>query len=222
MRFTRFMTAVALTGVALVSALGAASTASAAGSTSSNPAAVTAALGFNVNGPWTDNGVARPVITVAANQVIIDMSYAHRPNGVGTVLDASSIVVRFPDADTYIGTFLSPTVLRWNNGAQWQKVYTGAPVIGLDTTWTNGITRHHISHVNGFLTVDMSELHRPNGAGYVVNASTIRVTFPGQGTITGTLQLPGIIKWSNNTQWHEWIDQTPGNPNCLLPRGTFC
>jgi len=222
LRFTRFMTAVVLTGLTVGSALGAANTASAAGSTSSNAAGATATLASNVNGPWTDNGVAKPVITVAGNRVVIDMSYARRPNGVGTVLDASSIIVTFPDADTYIGTFLSPTVLRWNNGAQWQKVYPGATVIGLNTTWTNGITRQRITQANGFLTVNMSESRRPNAAGYAVNASTIRVTFPDQGTFTGTLQVPNVIKWSNNTQWHESIDESPGNPNCFLPHGTFC
>lgn len=223
----RFMTAAAITGLALVSALGVAGTASAAIPTPANDVGTTSALASNPNGPWTDNGPAKPIITIAANQVVIDMSYARRPNGVGTVLDGTSIVVTFPDADTYIGTFLSPTVLRWSNGAQWQKVYTGPTVIGLNTTWTDGSTRHPIAQANGYLTVNMRALNRPNGAGYIVNASTIRVTYPGFGTYTGTLKTPGFINWSDGSRWHEFIDQSPGNPQCLLPdptlpHTTFC
>jgi hypothetical protein len=211
-RLRRFMTAVLLTGVGLGFAVAGASNASAA----TGGGATTNALAFDVNGLWTDNGSAKPVFTVVNNTVVIDMSFAHRPNATGSVISATSILVTFPDADTYIGTFQTPGFLRWSNGATWQKVYTGPTVIDLNTTWTDGQTRHHITQVNGLLTVNMAESHRPNGVGFAVNATTIQVTFPGDGTYSATLQAPDFVTWSNGSQWREWVDTSPGNPQCLV------
>lgn len=131
---------------------------------------------------------------------MIDKCYAHRPNAVGTVIDTSSILVTFPDADTCIGTFLTPGYLRWSNGSVWQ-VYVGPTQIDLNATWSDGLRLQHISQVNGYLTVDMSQPHRPNAVGFAVNASTIRVSFPDAAAYTGTLPTPDIIRWSNGSQW---------------------
>ena len=120
---------------------------------SSGAARPAALLPFDINGPWTDNGSAKPVITTAAGAVVIDMSYAHRPTASGSVLDASSILVNFPDAGPYIGTFVGPAVLRWSNGSIWQKVYTGPTAIDLNDNWTDGLTDQHVSDTNGFIKV---------------------------------------------------------------------
>ena len=213
-RLGRFTIAVVLAGLGF--ALAGVGAASAAPSAPSAAAKLAQALVFDVNGPWTDNGSAKPVFTVVNNTVVIDMSYAHRPNAVGTVIDTSSILVTFPDADTYIGTFLTPSYLRWSNGSVWQKVYTGPTQIDLNETWSDGLRLQHISQVNGFLTVDMSQSHRPNAVGFVVNASTIRVSFPDDAAYTGTLLTPDIIRWSNGSQWQISVDQSPGNPDCLV------
>jgi fibronectin-binding autotransporter adhesin len=57
--------------------------------------------------------------------------------------------------------------------------------------------------VNGTaITVDMSALGRPTATGTVLDASTIRVTFPDTGTLTGQLLPdPDRIMWSNNSVW---------------------
>jgi hypothetical protein len=103
--------------------------------------AAPSALAFDVSGTWTDDGHARPVMTVAGSGVFVDMSFAHRPNATGSVLDATRILVTFPDDhNTYLGTFLSPTFLQWSNGSTWQKVYTGPQVFDVAGVWgeTNG------------------------------------------------------------------------------------
>jgi len=211
------MMAVGVTGLALVASVAGASAAAAAPAAPSGDAKA-AALPFNINGPWTDNGSAKPNITAASNVLVIDMSYAHRPSATGAVIDASSILVTFPDAGTFIGTFAAPTVLRWSNGSVWQKVYTGPTVIDLNDNWTDGLTAHHISQVNGFITVNMSADRRPNATGFAVSPSRFLVHFPDDpDTVFATLQAPGIITWSNGSQWRP-IPPPPGNPDCLQAR----
>jgi hypothetical protein len=224
MRSTRRKRLGLLTIAGLLAGFGlvfAASGAGAAPATASG-GATTQALQYSVNGTWTDDGRAKPKITVVSNTVLIDMSYAHRPNATGTVIDASSILVTFPDLpNTYIGTFYGPGYLAWSNGSAWQKPYTGATTIGLNENWTDGwAPPGRISETAGFLSVDLTQARRPRAYGYVVDSSTIRVTFPDAATITGTLVAApdgGLIQWSNTTQWHVWVDPGgPGNPECLI------
>ncbi len=135
---TRLLLALLLAGGGLATtATGAYAAAPAPG-----PARATAALSFDINGPWTDDGRSKPVIASAGNVVVIDMSFAHRPTATGAVIDASSIVVTFPDAGTFIGTLGGPTSLRWSNGSTWHKVFTGPTVIDLNDNWSGGL---HIS-----------------------------------------------------------------------------
>ena len=154
---TRLLLAMILAGGGLV----AAATGANAAAPAPGPTRTSAALAFDINGPWTDDGRSKPVIASAGNVVVIDMSFAHRPTATGAVIDASSIVVTFPDAGTYIGTFGGPTVLRWSNGSTWQKVFTGPTVIDLNDNWSG----QHISQVDGFVKITMSALHRPDATG---------------------------------------------------------
>ena len=79
----RLVIAVMLAGIGLVAAATSASAAPPPASHSREPPVPAALLPFDVNGPWTDNGSAKPVITTAAGAVVIDMSYAHRPSATG-------------------------------------------------------------------------------------------------------------------------------------------
>jgi hypothetical protein len=42
---------------------------------------------------------------------------------------------------------------------------------------------------------------RPTAHGSIINDSTFTVTFPDDNTITGTLEGPKTIRWSNCTVW---------------------
>jgi hypothetical protein len=221
--------AVMLSGLGLVTAAASPGAASPPAARPAAAAVAAAALPFGINGPWTDNGSAKPVITSAGDLLVIDMSYAHRPTASGHVIDASSIYVTFPDAGPYIGTFLGPTVLQWSNGSIWQKVYTAPTVIDLNDNWTNGPTDQHVTQVNGFVTVNMSQLHRPNGTGFFVNSSMFLVSFPDDPNTTyATIQAgPGSdasrdrITWSNGSYWVR-LPLPPGNPVCLQQAFLLC
>ena len=74
-----FMIAAMLAGIGLVAAATSASAAPPPASHSSGAARPAVLLPFDINGPWTDNGSAKPVITTAAGAIVIDMSYATAP-----------------------------------------------------------------------------------------------------------------------------------------------
>ena len=178
-------TAVVLSGAGLAAtAIGA----SAQPTTASTPSAATVAaapLLFDINGSWTDVGSAKPVITAANGFLIVDMSYAHRPTAT---------------AGTFTATLQAPNIIRWSNGSTWEKVFTGPTVVNLNGQhWTPGAA--FSQQDNGFLTVDMSDSHRPTATGFVIDSSTISVTFPDAGTFTATLQAPDTIRWSNGSTW---------------------
>jgi hypothetical protein len=220
------MIAAMLAAIGLVTTATGASAASPPASHSAGAPRTAALLPFDINGPWTDNGSAKPVISTAGGVVLIDMSYAHRPTASGSVLDASSILVTFPDAGPYIGTFVGPGVLRWSNGSVWQKVYAGPTVIDLNDNWTDGLTDQLVRQTNGFITVNMSAVHRPNGTGFLIGPSTFLIDFPDDHGTTFATFLAGSrrdldsITWSNGSQWHREI-VVVGNPGCLRP-GILC
>jgi hypothetical protein len=167
-----------------------------------SPAAPAAVPAFSLNGPWTDNGTSKPVITVSSTgSILVDMSALHRPNATGTVLSSTAISVTFPDAATYTGTLVAPNLIRWSNGATWEKVFTGATVFNLNgDIWSPGTST---DDSNGFLTVDMSNLNRPDAVGFVINSTTISVTFPDDATYTATIDPSGTgsLDWSNGSAW---------------------
>lgn len=51
------------------------------------------------------------------------------------------------------------------------------------------------------ILVNMSALRRPNARGRMLGPAQIEVTFPDDGTFTGTLDGQGQIRWSNGTAW---------------------
>jgi hypothetical protein len=188
--FTRLATAVVVCGLGLAATISGASVASAA----------PPALVFNINGAWTDYGPAQPSITQSGSSVVVDMSYAHRPTAFGTVVDATTIVVRFPDAGTITGTLQGTGTIRWNNGSRWQKVFTGALVHDINGTWTDGPSTQRISNIGGYIRV-VFQNGRPAGVGFAGNSTTIQVTFPDNATYLATVDSRGYLFWSNNTVW---------------------
>jgi hypothetical protein len=75
-------------------------------------------------------------------------------------------------------------------------------VIDLNGRWTDGSPRSAlISAAFSLLAVDMSSHARPPAHGFILDESTIEVTFPDDATYTGTLQQPGTIRWSNGSAW---------------------
>jgi hypothetical protein len=127
-RFGRLAAVVALVGAGLIAAVASAAPSGAATSA--------------FNGRWTDYGAAMPGISVGGSNgtsVVVDMSYAHRPSGTGTLTNATTIVVNFPDAGRITGTLQGSNVIRWSNGSSWQKVYSGAMVFDINNqAWTDG------------------------------------------------------------------------------------
>jgi hypothetical protein len=84
--------------------------------------------------------------------------------------------------------------------------HAGAAVIAtpfdLNGRWTAGGTAGPVISVSGnVLTIDMSAYHRPAASGFIIDGQTINVTFPDDATYSGTLHVPGTIKWSNGTAW---------------------
>lgn len=53
----------------------------------------------------------------------------------------------------------------------------------------------------GELLVNMSAYRRPNARGRVLGPAQIEVTFPDDGTFTGTLDGQGQLTWNNGTVW---------------------
>jgi hypothetical protein len=50
------------------------------------------------------------------------MSAFHRPTANGSIIDASTINVTFPDDRTNIGRLESPNVISWSDGTFWTKL----------------------------------------------------------------------------------------------------
>jgi hypothetical protein len=184
---------VSLVGLGLVAVVSGAGTASAA-----------PPLVFNVNGSWTDNGSAQPSIIQSGSSVVVNMSYAHRPTAFGNVVDATTIVVRFPDAGTITGTLQGTGTIRWNNGSSWQKVFSGALVHDVNGTWTDGVSTQNMSNIGGYIRV-VFQNGRPTAVGFARDATTIQVTFPDNATYLATVDPSGYLFWSNRTVWQHPI-----------------
>jgi hypothetical protein len=154
---------------------------------------------FNLSGRW--NSSAGPFISVNETNISVDMSTFGRPTAHGTVLDNSTISVTFPDAGTFTAQLISPGTLRWSNGSSWSKI-AALTSFDLNGKWSGGHGPGPFISVNGTsISVDMSAFGRPTAHGTVVNNSTISVTFPDAGTVTGQLLAPNEILWSNHSLW---------------------
>jgi len=77
-------------------------------------------------------------------------------------------------------------------------------LLDLNGSWTDfGSARPVISETNGTIVVDMSSQNRPAASGFVVNPSTIFVSFPDNASFLGTLQSPNLLRWSNGSVWEK-------------------
>jgi hypothetical protein len=156
----------------------------------------------DVGGTWTEIGLERPTMTVADGTILVDMSAARRPDAVGTVLDATTIRVAFPDAGTFVGVLRTPTFIRWCNGVAWHKVFTGPQVLDLQGVWTHrNRPVAHVSGDDGRLRLDLSGPRPGLAVGFATGPATIRATFPGDVPRLGTLVTPNVVHWNDGTRW---------------------
>lgn len=77
---------------------------------------------IDLNGRWTDGSGRNAVISTEFISLRIDMSAFSRPAAHGSIIDASTITVTFPDDKTFTGTIQPPNRIRWSNGSSWTKV----------------------------------------------------------------------------------------------------
>lgn len=177
------------------------------------PAARTApapAPALDISGTWTELGIERPSITVVNDSVLVDMSFAGRPAAAGKVLDATRILVTFPDAGTFLGVLRTPTFLCWSNGSSWQKVFTAPQVFDLAGRWVDQSHRYvaTIAQSDGCFTLGLAA-PGPPGVAFATSALTIRATFPGDVRRFGTLEAPNRLDWSNGASWRRTLPAAP-------------
>jgi hypothetical protein len=76
------------------------------------------------------------------------------------------------------------------------------PVIDLNGLWmAGGVQAGTISVNANFLSIDMPD--RPTASGTFIDRSDIVVNFPDATTVSGQLQPPGTIAWSNGSTWQK-------------------
>ncbi len=76
---------------------------------------------FDLNGNWTDGSARRATIYEGPSSIKVDMSDYDRPDAHGSIVNASTISITFPDDKTYSGELQSPNRIRWSNGSVWTK-----------------------------------------------------------------------------------------------------
>jgi hypothetical protein len=77
---------------------------------------------MDLNGVWTD-GTRKAVISEGVQSIKIDMSDYDRPAAHGSIVDASTITVTFPDDATYTATLQAPNTIKWSNGSAWTRTH---------------------------------------------------------------------------------------------------
>jgi hypothetical protein len=76
------------------------------------------------------------------------------------------------------------------------------PVIDLNGVWAqDAVPVATISVSENFLSIDIPD--RPTATGTIVDRSDIVVNFPDASTVSGQLQPPGTIAWSNGSAWQK-------------------
>jgi hypothetical protein len=73
------------------------------------------------NGSWTDGSPWIAIINEGPQSITIDMPDFDRPAAHGSIVDANTIKMTFPDDQTYTGTLQAPNIIRWSNGSAWTK-----------------------------------------------------------------------------------------------------
>ena len=71
----------------------------------------------------TGEGIPRAKISVESSSIRIDMSGFGRPTAHGSILDASTITVNFPDDRSYTGKLDQPGKINWSSGTVWKTVF---------------------------------------------------------------------------------------------------
>lgn len=171
------------------------------------PAARTASgTAPDISGTWTELGIERPAITVVDDAVLVDMSFAGRPDATGRVVDATRILVTFPDAGTFLGVLRTPTFLCWSNGSSWQKVFTDPQIFDLAGRWVDRSCQYvaTIGQSDGCFDLSLAA-SGPPAVAFATSALTIRATFPGDERLFGTLEEPNRLDWSNGASWRRTI-----------------
>jgi hypothetical protein len=156
---------------------------------------------LDLNGDWLYEGNwgAHPIIKVRGNNLIVDMAAYNRPTAKGSIVNANTIQVTFPDDATLTGKLLNPNLIKWSNGTTWHKAPT---IFDLNGVWQyNGVDGPVIKQSGNNLSVNMGAYMRPTATGIIINGNTIKVTFTDDATIEGTLVQPNRIRWTNSTEW---------------------
>lgn len=84
---------------------------------------------IDLNGGWMDQGGNRPYIYLYGDSnyssgytIAVDLFLSNRPDGVGYIVDGSTISVYFPDDKDYTGKIeQNGRVIRWSNNTVWTK-----------------------------------------------------------------------------------------------------
>jgi hypothetical protein len=167
---------------------------------------------FNLNGGWVAGGTPGPFISVTGNAISVDMSAFGRPFAAGTVLGSAEITVTFGDDSTYTATLVPGTasndLIQWSNGTIWARAipFLTTSLIDLNGRWVSaGTTTPDMTvSVSGrFLSITMPG--RTRARGYVVDFADIYVDFRDNAGVTGKLELPNKIQWSNKSVWEKVI-----------------
>jgi phospholipase C len=79
---------------------------------------------IDLNGQWMGGGVLTAIMTVHGNSIAVDMSPSKRQSAVGTVINSSTISVKFPDDKAYTAVLQTPGTIRWSNNSTWTKFDT--------------------------------------------------------------------------------------------------
>jgi hypothetical protein len=75
------------------------------------------------------------------------------------------------------------------------------PVIDLNGLWNTSLQIATISVNGNSISIELPP--RPTATGTIIDPSDILVNFPDATTVTGKLQPPSTIAWSNGTSWHK-------------------
>ena len=76
-----------------------------------------------VHGLWSAGGRQTiPIMVLFTNSLKVSMRAFKRPTAHGSILNATTIKVTFPDDKTYTGILQPPNMIRWSNGTVWRRV----------------------------------------------------------------------------------------------------
>jgi hypothetical protein len=79
---------------------------------------------MDLNANWTDGSTRSARIYAGPGPdagIKIDMSAFGRPNANGSIVDAATITVTFPDDKTYTGKLQPFTTITWSDGSNWTR-----------------------------------------------------------------------------------------------------